>query len=694
MKYPFEKQTDLKDCGVCCLLMLTRYYGGGVSKEYLRNITNTNKEGVSAYSLIEGAKILGFSGYGAKGNLEAINNELLPCIAHVTIQKSYQHFVVIYRIDLKKRIIIIADPAKKEIQKMNFEEFKKISTEQFLFLKPQKKIMFVKKNQILKNLILEFLIKNKKKVLMLLLLSFIITIFNILFSFQFKILMEYVISYQTVHNLLPIAFIFASVILIKEISNYYRSVFVNHINHQLDKMLFSNVYHHILSLPYLYYKNRTTGEIMTRMEDLSNIRNVISKLLVTVFMDMILACFSFIVLFYLNKRLTLILMITILSIFFTMLVFRPLLEKRIVKSKEKAANLNSFLVETIGGVETIKNQNIQTFIEKNFLLKYCKYNKNSLSYNYLFILEQFLKNLIDQFGTFFIMIFGSYLVLQQELDISILITFITLMGYLLEPIKNIIDLDLSVKEAKISFTRIHELYEVEEENIKLDHQKLNRKLQGKIESNHLKYSYNGRDLLLKNINLKISPGDKVLIYGKSGSGKSTIAKILSKQLELKQNMLFYDKRDICHYSLNCIRKEICYISQQETLFTDSIYENIVLDKQVEYNDFLNIANCCVIDEFVQTDILAYHKLLEENGFNLSGGQRQRIILARALLKDAQIYILDESLNEVDVKTERRILKQMFHLYQDKTFIVISHRFHNQDLFSKKYRIEKGVSYEE
>lgn len=694
MKYPFEKQTDLKDCGVCCLLMLTRYYGGGVSKEYLRNITHTNKEGVSAYSLIEGAKVLGFSGYGAKGNLEAINNELLPCIAHVTIQKSYQHFVVIYRMDFKKRMIIIADPAKKEIQKMSFEEFKKISTEQFLFLKPQKKIMFVKKNQVLKNLLLEFLVKNKKKVLILLLLSFIITIFNILFSFQFKILMEYVISYQTVHNLLPIAFIFASIILIKEISNYYRSVFVNHINHQLDKMLFSNVYHHILSLPYLYYKNRTTGEIMTRMEDLSNIRNVISKLLITVFMDMILACFSFIVLFHLNKRLTLILVITILSIFLTMLVFRPLLEKRIIKSKEKAASLNSFLVETIGGIETIKNQNIQAFIEKNFLLKYCKYNKNSLSYNYLFILEQFLKNLIDQFGTFFIMTFGSYLVLQQELDISILITFITLMGYLLEPIKNIIDLDLSVKEAKVSFTRIHELYEVEEENIKLDHQKLNRKLQGKIESNHLKYSYNGRDFLLKNINLKINPGDKVLIYGKSGSGKSTIAKILSKQLELKQNMLFYDKKDICHYSLNCIRNEICYISQQETLFTDSIYENIVLDKQVEYNDFLNIANCCVIDEFVQTDILAYHKLLEENGFNLSGGQRQRIILARALLKDAQIYILDESLNEVDVKTERKILKQLFRLYKDKTFIVISHRFHNQDLFSKKYRIEKGVSYEE
>lgn len=694
MKYPFVRQTDLKDCGICCLLMLVRYYGGGVSKEYLRNITNTTKEGVSAYSLIEGAKELGFSGYGAEGNLESIKKEFLPCIAHVTIQKSYQHFVVIYKIDFKRKRLVIADPAKKEIQKISFEKFKKISTERFLFLKPQKKIMYVKQNQVLKNLILEFLIKNRKKVSLLLFLSFLITMFSILYSFQFKILMEYVISYQTIYNLLPITGIFISIILIKEISNYYRSVFINHINHQLDKTLFSNVYHHILSLPYLYYKNRTTGEMITRMEDLSNIRNVISKLLVTVFMDIMLACFSLIVLFYLNKSLTFLLIIMVLLIFLIMLVFRPLLEKRILKSREKAAKLNSFLVETIGGIETIKNENIQNFIEKNFLLKYCKYNQNSLSYNYLFILEQFLKDLIDRFGTCFIMILGSYLVVQHELDISILITFITLMGYLLEPIKNMIDLDLSLKEAKVSFQRIHELYEIEEENIKMENQKLNRKLLGKIESNHLKYSYNGTDFLLKNINLKINPGDKVLIYGKSGSGKSTIAKILSKQLEIKQNILFYDEKDSYHYSLNCIRNEICYISQQETLFTDSIYQNIVLDKQIDYNDFLNIAKCCVIDEFVQKDILAYHKLLEENGFNLSGGQRQRIILARALLKDAQIYILDESLNEIDVKTERKILKQIFRMYQNKTFIVISHRFHNQDLFSKKYRIENGVSYEE
>lgn len=693
MKYPFEKQSDLKDCGVCSLLMLTRYYGGDVSKEYLRKLTNTNKSGVSAYSLLEGAKVLGFSGYGVKGDFRFLKKKELPCIAHVIINKSYQHFIVIYGIDFKHNKLTIADPSKNQISKITFKEFEKITTNQFLLLTPRKKIMYVKKNNTLKKLLYDFILNNKISIISILLLSLIITIFNIIFSFQFKVLLEYVINYQTLNNLFLISLIFLVIILIKEFSNFYRNIIVNYLNHLLDKNLLSNVYHHILNLPYLYYKNRTTGEVISRIDDLSSIRNVISKLLVTVFMDFLLAICTFITLMYLNIKLTLILSICILLNISVIIIFKPILSNKIFKSKEKSSELNSFLVETISGIETVKNQNIQPFIENNFLLKYCKYNNTSFSYNKLFLIEQFFKNLIDQIGIYLVMIIGTYLVVKNNLDIGLLITYITLMSYLLDPIKNIIDLDLSWKEAKISFSRINELYEIEEDKSKIKNN-LTKELTGEIISNHLSYSYNGKDLFLKDINLKINSSDKVLIYGSSGSGKSTIAKILSKQLDIKNNMLNYDLVDINNYSLNCIKEKVCYISQQEMLFTDSIYQNIVLDKDIEYDNFLDIAHSCMVDEFATKDILAYETLIEENGFNLSGGQRQRIILARAMLKDANIYILDESLNEVDIKKERMILENLFTKFPNKTFIVISHRFHNQDLFNKKYRIEDGISYEE
>lgn len=692
MKYPFEKQNDLKDCGVCSLLMLVRYYGGGVSKEYLRNITNTTKSGVSAYDLIEASKTLGFDSFGVRSDISKINKKYLPCIAHVVINKSYQHFVVIYKIDHKKKMILLADPNNTSLTKISFEKFQKISTNQYIILKPKKKIMYIKKNTVLKDFINNFLAHNSKKLILLLTLSTMFTLFNIISSFHFKIIMDYVIEYKTINNLLLISLIFGFVVIIKEVSNYYRNHIINYINHKLDKELLSNVYHHILSLPYLYYKNRTTGEIIARMEDLGSIRNVISKLLVTVLLDLVLAIFTFFTLLFLNVKLTFILIISIIVIFVIIVIFKPILEKKIRISKEASSKLNSYLVETISGIETIKNQNIKPFIEDNFLLKYCKYNKNSLSYNKCFIIEQFLKDIVSEISNLLILLFGSFLVVKGSIDISTLITFITLMNYLLEPLKNIIDLDLSFKEAKTSFERISELYEIEEE--KTNYKKSKKELMGKIKTNHLTYSYNNHDQFLKDINIDINPGDKVLIYGSSGSGKSTLAKILSKQLEIKNNLIFYDNKDINNCSSNNIRKEISYISQQETLFTDSIYQNIVLDKQIDYNDFLDIAKLCMIDEFTSNSIMAYDMLLEENGFNISGGQRQRIILARALLKGANIYILDESLNEVDIEKERQILTNLFNTYKDKTFIIISHRFHNQDLFNKKYKIENGVSYEE
>lgn len=692
MKYPFEKQLDLKDCGVCCLLMLTRYYGGEVSKEYLRSITNTTKDGVSAYSLIDGAKQLGFAAYGVKGDIGKIRDENLPCISHVVINKSYQHFIVIYKINHRKKYLLIADPAKSELVKISFDKYNEITTNQYIFLKPQKKIKYIEKNTVLKKLIYTFVSKNKKSLLFILLLSVLVTIFNILYSFQFKIFMEYVIEYKNTNNLIMLGIIFLGIILIKEFSNYYRDNLLIVLNHQLDKSLFTNVYNHILSLPYLYYKNRTTGEVTARINDLSKVREVMSKLLITLILDSILAIAVLITLFILNTTLTIILVLVIILIVIVMLIFQMPLENRIKKSMETSAKLNSFLVETINGIETIKNQNIQTFIENNFLLKYCKYNKNSYSYNCLYSLEQFLKNIINQCGTFSIMLVGSYLVTQNKLTIAVLITFITLMEYLLEPIKGIVELNLIYKEAKTSFTRISELYEVERENIEKDYRRqLN--LQGNIDVKQLTYSYNGRDLFIKNINMNISSGDKVLIYGSSGSGKSTFAKILAKQLEINNGQMFYDGKDINNYSLIKIKEDICYISQQEILFTDSIYNNIVLDKNTDYDQFLDIAKLCMIDEFANKNILTYDMLLEENGFNISGGQRQRIILARAMLKDSKIYILDESLNQVDISKERKILEELFNKYTDKTFIVISHRFHNQDLFTKQYQIEDGVSYE-
>ena len=689
MKYPFEKQKDLKDCGVCCLLMLIRYYGGGISKEYLRDITNTTKEGVTALDLIEGAKKIGFDAYGVKGSIEELDNNNCPCIAHIVYKKSYQHFVVIYKVDKKKKRLLIADPNTK-LSHISFEDFKKISTNNYILLKPRKRIIYVDKNTKLKEILIQYLKNNIKKISFVLLLSVLIMFIQIFLSFEFKFLIDYVINYNTINNLIFFTFIFFNLTLIKEISNLRRNTLVNYINHDLDKLMFINVYNHILSLPYLYYKNRTTGETVSRINDLVNIRNAVSKFIVTCLIDLFLMIGSFIILIFINLKLAIISLIIFILTILIIIIFNSLLDKTITKSKELAANVNSYLVETISGIETIKSQNIVSYIKDKFLIKYSKFNNNSKYHNNIFIILNFIKNLIIDIGNLLIIIIGSYLVIKERLDVALLITFVSLNNYIFNPIDNLTDLLLSLKDAKISFNRINELYEIQEE---IYSKKSNISLTGNIKCTNLTYSYNNITPFLKDININIKPGERVLIYGPSGSGKSTLAKILTGNLNVINNIVFIDDKDINRYKINDLRNNICYISNNETIFTDSIYNNILLDKN-ETQDFDKINKLCLVDEFVLDKQLAYNQLLEENGFNISSGQKQRIILARSILRNASIYILDEALNQVDIKKERKILENIFNTYKDKTFIYISHRFNNSDLFDRKYKIENGVSYEE
>ena len=689
MKYPFEKQKDLKDCGVCCLLMLTRYHGGSISKEYLRDITNTTKDGVTAFNLIEGAKKIGFSAYGVKGNIEELDNINCPCIAHIIYKKSYQHFIVIYKIDKKKKRLLVADPNTK-IYYMSFEEFKKISTTNYILLKPTKRIMYVNKNTKLNTFLAEYIKNNKKVITSLIIVSILITFIQVFLSFELKVLLEYVINYNTINNLITLTLIFLSLISIKEISNFRRNMLVNNLNHDLDKSLFINVYNHLLSLPYLYYKNRTTGEIVSRINDLVNIRNVISKFIVTCLIDLILMFGSFIILSFISIELMIISITTFILIMFILFAFNEPLNRNITKSKELAADIDSYLVETIGGIETIRNQSIVSYIKNKFLLKYSSFSNTSLYHNNLFITLEFIKNLIISISNLLISVIGSYLVVKGNIDFASLITFITLNNYLFNPIDNFTDLLLSAKEAKVSFNRIKELYEIKEEVYfkNVYHPTINN-----IHSNHLTYSYNNLTPFLKDINIDIKQGEKILVYGSSGSGKSTLAKILTGNLKVINNQLFINEKDINRYNQNDLRENICYVSNNETIFTDSIYNNILLDKE-ETNEFDEVTKICLVDEFVSKNELAYNQLLEENGFNISSGQRQRIALARSLLKNANIYILDEALNQVDIVRERKILTSILNKYKDKTLIYISHRFDNSDLFDKKYRIEDGVSYEE
>ena len=270
------------------------------------------------------------------------------------------------------------------------------------------------------------------------------------------------------------------------------------------------------------------------------------------------------------------------------------------------------------------------------------------------------------------------------MTLGALFTFTSLLVYFLEPIKNIMTLDNVVKDAKESLKRILNIitYDTNECGI------INEFKNGDIEFKKLNFTFNDRDYILKNINLKIKKNSKVMIVGESGSGKSTLFKLLKKYYSVKNNKVFINNMDINNYNKEILNENIMYLSQNEVLFNDTLYNNLIFDDS-DTSEFLEITKMCYIEEFLDNN-LGFNMLIEENGFNLSGGEKQRIMLARALLKKFEILIIDEGLNQLDINLERKILKNIFKKYKYKTIIIISHRLDNADLFDNLIKIEKGV----
>ena len=215
-------------------------------------------------------------------------------------------------------------------------------------------------------------------------------------------------------------------------------------------------------------------------------------------------------------------------------------------------------------------------------------------------------------------------------------------------------------------------------------------IDGNIKLNKLTFSYNGEKVILNNINLEISKKDRLLILGNSGSGKSTIFKLLLKYYPIERDMIYINNIDINDLTIYDVRNNITCLSQNEFLYNDTIKNNIIMGRNIDDIEFIEICRIACVDEFVKDMFLGYDTMLEENGLNLSGGQRQRIMLARMLLKKAKFILIDEGLNAVDINLERRILKNIFSKYYDSTIIVISHRIENLDLFNKVIHFKEGT----
>jgi len=706
------KQHDERDCGAACLSMIASHYGLKHPISKYRELTKTDQNGANLYGLCDAAQKINLTAEALSGSPEELldgiqNGEIkFPFIAHIITEDNMQHFVVV--LNIKNNKFIIADPAKGKV-KYTIEQFANLWNGYIVTF--EKNVDFQKGN-FTKGSFKKFfsLLKGQySKLISVIVLSLIISIIGIIGSFVFEIIIDdfynanetivcddgctdehehiteetvsenknildkvvgFITNNASNFNLFFICLI--GLYILQATIQFLRGYLISLVSRKIDLRLMIPYYDHIIDLPMSAVNTRKTGEYLSRFSDADAVREAVSGATLTLLLDsfMVIACG--IILYMENAILFYISLVVIILYAIIIFIYKKPLENVNRDVMENNARVQSYLKESIDGIETVKANRIEAIAKDKNNTKFTRLINSVFKNSVISTSQDSICSLIELVGIVIILWVGFGMVISNQVTIGSLITFYALLAYFTEPIKNLISLQPMMQTAIIAAERLNDILDItlEDKEAKQD---------VKISFNNISFSnidfrYGNHDLVLKNVSFEINKGEKVAIIGESGCGKTTLAKLLLKFYQAEKGKILIDGKDLSLVQTNDIRDNISYIDQNTFLFCDTVKNNLTFgNEDLNDEDIKKACNDAKADEFIQELPFGYDTFLDENGKNLSGGQRQRLAIARALLRKPKLIIFDEATSNLDTKTESAIKDTIFDLNKEMTCIIIAHR---------------------
>ena len=693
MRYTFVKQHDATDCAAACLAMVCLHYRKETTITRLRDMMGTDLKGTNLLGLSKCAEALGFISQAVRVDREGfLSSYTLPAIANVVTKEGMSHFVVVFKVS--KNYVIVGDPAR-DLQRLTVDEFYKDFTGALLLLKPNEGFVEgkIKGNKIFERFV-KLLLPQKKLFAYSILASILLTVLGIVSSLFNKILMDEILPYGLRDTLAAVLCIFMVMAVTQVIISFVRQWMMLYLSQKIDIPLMLGYFKHIYDLPMKFFSTRKTGDIITRFSDAFTIKNIFTSIALTLIIDIFMALATGVILFQMNQSLfVIILFMTLVSILLVFLFKQPY-KKINEEQMQQGSILNSQIIEGLRGVETIKGNAIEETELETIERVYIISLRIGLNLGMLSNIQGSISSLISTAGNLVLMYFGIVQVIDGNITLGSLMAFTTLSGYFMNPVGRLVGLQLQIQEANISMKRMAEILDYEGEQagsaqedgkdplLMLDKnsdvsEKVYQEMEnaaGDIEFKHVTFRYGNRKPALKDISFVIPDGKKVALVGASGSGKSTIAKLLLKYYRPEEGEIMIDGVDIEEYQNKSLRRSISYVPQNIELFSKSIYDNIRVSRmEATLDEVKEAAKAADAHEFIKKLPMQYQTFLEEAGNGLSGGEKQRIALARAFLKKNRFYILDESTSNLDFGTENLIFNMIYHKFKEKTMLIIAHR---------------------
>lgn len=700
-RFPHYKQMDQMDCGATCLRIIFKHYGKLVSIHKIRKLCQTTRNGVNLLGISEAAEKLGFRTYGVRLSLEQLKEVELPCILHW----NQNHFVVLYKISRGK--YYLSDPAsgllsydEKEFSK-NWFSTKELHAGLSLVLSPGPDFYQIDEEEPELKLewskIFTYFFKYKKLFIQLILGMMLGTVLSLIAPFLTQSVVDIGINTKNISfiNLILIAqlmlFVGSTAVA------FIRSWIMLHISTRVNISILTDLLIKIMKLPMSFFDLKTHGDIMQRMSDQQRIESFLTgSTLNTLFSLVNMVIFGTLLVIY-NKTIFLVFFVATLLYTLWILAFMKYRRQLDEKRFKIASDNQTYMVEMIQSIKDIKLNNAQKQKRWGWEALQAKLFKFKVESLALSQYQSIGSMAINQAKGILITFISAKAVIDGEITLGGMMAIQYIVGMVSNPVESLLGFMQSYQDAKISLERLNEIYEAEEEeNIQKDY--LTQLPDNKtIEIKNLTFRYfgAGNDPIFTKLNLTFPEGKTTAIVGTSGSGKTTIIKLLLRYYNPEEGEILIGGKKLDQIDFGLWRDSCGSVLQENYVYADTIARNIAVNDEFANKELLNNAiNVANMDEFIANEPFGLATKIGTAGKGISQGQRQRLMIARAVYKNPAYIFLDEATNSLDANNEKEIVEKLDQFFNKRTVIVVAHRLSTVKNADNIVVLEKGTVVEQ
>ncbi len=692
------------DTGLLCLVAMTRFHQMAAEPAQLKH-QFSHASAFSDSELLRAAKALDFKASLTKVRINNLSNASLPAIAKA-VDGTY---FILARVAEGKEANSNAGaeqaiPKQFLIHDLRQSQPQSVTEEALDQFWSGELILLTRRGGVLQSLQQNFdirwfipaLVKYRKLFAEVILASFFLQLFALITPLFFQVVMDKVLVHKGFTTLDVLAVGFFAVAVFEALLGGIRNYIFSHTTNRVDVELGARLYNHMLALPLAYFQARQVGQSVARVRELDSIRSFITGTALTLIVDVSFTFVFIAVMWYYSAPLTWVVLATlpfyvILSVFIT-----PIFRSRLDDKFQHGAANQSFLVESVTGMETVKAMAVEPQMQRKWEDLLAKYVHSSFRAQNLGNVVNQISGFVNKMMTLGIIWYGAHLVIDGQISVGQLVAFNMLAGRVSGPILKLMQLWQDFQQAGISVQRLGDILNSPREPGFNPNRSTLPQLKGHVEFDHLRFRYrHDGPVVLDDVSIRVAPGEVIGIVGKSGSGKSTLAKLIQRLYVPEAGRVSIDGVDLSMVDTAWLRKNIGVVMQENFLFNRTVRENIALTNPgLPMEAVVQAAKMAGAHEFITEMPEAYDTLVGERGSNLSGGQCQRIAIARALITNPRILIFDEATSALDYESERVIQNNMASICHGRTVFIIAHRLSTVRMCDRILVMEKGKIIEE